>query len=83
MTVVFVVGVALSAICQTVEIWTLSQDHPNRAHLRRNGIVKLIVVGFAVACAITFGGLQGTCKGDRTPNTPSKNCMFNCLNYKT
>ncbi|TIA94969.1 hypothetical protein E3P96_03960 [Wallemia ichthyophaga] len=75
MTVVFVVGIAISAISQTCEVSCLAFDHPDRAHLRRNGIMKLLVVGLAVACAITFGALQGTCSGDiYSPQNPGRNC---------
>lgn len=55
MTLVFIVGVALSAIFQSAEVWSLHKDHPDRASLLRNSIYKLIVVGTAIACAIAFG----------------------------
>lgn len=75
MTVVFVVGIAISAVAQTCEVSCLATDHPDRAHLRRNGILKLIIVGLAVACAITFGGLQGSCQGDIHPaDHPDRDC---------
>ena len=70
MTLVFIVGIALSAIFQAGEIvsqatalprtradpqWSLHKDHPDRKSLLRNSIFKLMVVGLAVACAIAFG----------------------------
>jgi undecaprenyl pyrophosphate phosphatase UppP len=55
LTVVFIVCVALSAIFQTLEIFYLKQDHPDRNHLRRNALIKIIVVGLAVIVAICFG----------------------------
>jgi len=64
MTLVFVVGVALSAIFQSAEIWSLHKDHPDRKSLWRNSIYKLIIVGFAVACAICFGATYAVCGGD-------------------
>ncbi|KAJ9101253.1 hypothetical protein QFC21_003472 [Naganishia friedmannii] len=63
MTVVFIVGVAFSAIFQSGEIWSLHKDHPDRQHLRRNSIYKLIIVTFAVCEAIAFGVLYGICSG--------------------
>ncbi|OCF32767.1 hypothetical protein I317_03728 [Kwoniella heveanensis CBS 569] len=67
MTLVFIVGVALSAIFQSAEIWSLHKDHPDRKSLRRNSILKLIVVGVAVACAICFGATYSVCSGNSTP----------------
>ncbi|GHJ88178.1 hypothetical protein NliqN6_4580 [Naganishia liquefaciens] len=64
MTIVFIVGVALSAIFQSAEIWSLHKDHPDRNHLKRNSIYKLIVVTFAIAEAIAFGILYAICSGD-------------------
>ncbi|KAK1927747.1 Frag1/DRAM/Sfk1 family-domain-containing protein [Papiliotrema laurentii] len=64
MTLVFIVGIALSAIFQAGEIWSLHKDHPDRKSLLRNSIYKLIVVGFAVACAICFGATYAVCGGD-------------------
>ena len=75
MTVVFVVGIAISAVSQTCEVSCLAFDHPDRAHLRRNSVLKLIIVGLAVACAITFGGLQGSCRGDiNSRDHPERPC---------
>lgn len=67
MTLVFVVGVAISAIFQSGEIWSLHKDHPDRKSLLRNSILKLIVVGFAVLTAIAFGITYGLCSGDIDP----------------
>lgn len=63
MTLVFIVGVAISAIFQSAEVWSLHKDHPDRAHLKRNSMLKLVVVGVAVACAIAFGSLYAVCDG--------------------
>jgi hypothetical protein len=74
MTLVFVVGVAISAIFQSAEIvrltretissladkqWSLHKDHPDRKSLLRNSIIKLAVVGVAIVCAIAFGVTYG------------------------
>jgi len=61
MTLVFVVCVAISAIFQTAEVWSLHKDHPDRRSLMRNSILKLIVVTVAIACAIAFGATFGYC----------------------
>ncbi|WWC88108.1 uncharacterized protein L201_003012 [Kwoniella dendrophila CBS 6074] len=67
MTLVFIVGVALSAIFQSAEIWSLHKDHPDRKSLKRNSILKLFVVTVAVACAIAFGATYSVCGGNSTP----------------
>ncbi|WRT65918.1 uncharacterized protein IL334_002869 [Kwoniella shivajii] len=66
MTLVFIVGVALSAIFQSAEIWSLHKDHPDRKSLKRNSILKLIVVFVAIACAVAFGATYGVCGGNST-----------------
>ncbi len=81
-TLIFVVGVAISAIFQTAEIFALKKDHPDRNHLKRNAIAKLIVVFFAIAGAIVFGATyalsNSTSKGcNATPLTPYCNRMTN------
>lgn len=63
MTLVFIVGVAISAIFQSAEVWSLHKDHPDRRHLLRNAVYKLAVVGLAVACAIAFGVTYGISGG--------------------
>lgn len=72
---VFIVCIAISALCQTLEIMWLKQDQYalssslppihhahlvfdrsiDRKHLRRNAIVKWIIVVLAICCAICFG----------------------------
>ncbi|KGB77747.1 hypothetical protein I307_03621 [Cryptococcus deuterogattii 99/473] len=64
MTVVFIVGVAISAIFQSAEIWCLHQEHPDRKSLRRNSVIKLIIVLLAIVLAICFGATYGVCHGD-------------------
>ncbi|KAH8084770.1 Frag1/DRAM/Sfk1 family-domain-containing protein [Filobasidium floriforme] len=64
MTVIFIVGVAISAIFQSAEIFALKKDHPDRQHLRRSAFIKVFVATTAIAAAITFAGLYGACKGD-------------------
>ena len=66
MTVVFVVAVALSAIFQTGEVWSLHKDHPDRKSLLRNSIIKLLIILVAVACAVAFGVCYGLCDGSAT-----------------
>ncbi|KAK4685722.1 hypothetical protein P7C73_g4420, partial [Tremellales sp. Uapishka_1] len=63
MTIVFVVGVAISAIFQSAEVWSLHKDHPDRSHLLRNSKIKLAVVILAVLCAIAFGATYKICGG--------------------
>ncbi|KAE8540143.1 hypothetical protein D1P53_004081 [Cryptococcus gattii VGV] len=52
MTVVFIVG------------WCLHQEHPDRKSLRRNSVIKLIIVLLAIVLAICFGATYGVCHGD-------------------
>ncbi|WVQ85367.1 hypothetical protein IAT38_007532 [Cryptococcus sp. DSM 104549] len=66
MTVVFVVGVAISAIFQSAEVWSLHKDHPDRKSLRRNSILKLTVVVVAIVTAICFGATYAVCRGNST-----------------
>lgn len=54
MTAVFVVCIAVSCACQTAEVMLLERTHVGRKHLRRNAIVKLIIVTVAIAGAIAF-----------------------------
>lgn len=60
-TAIFVVCIAISALLQTVEIWLLKQDHVDRKHLKRNAIIKWIIVGTAIAAAIAFAGTYAAC----------------------
>lgn len=71
-TAIFVVCIAISALCQTLEIHWLRQDHVERNHLRRNMKIKWVIVGLAIALAITFAGTYATCAGapDDQPLTP-------------
>ncbi|GAA5939103.1 Frag1/DRAM/Sfk1 family protein [Sporobolomyces koalae] len=71
-TAIFVVCIAVSALCQTIEIHWLRLDHVERKHLRRNAIIKWIIVGTAIAAAIAFAATYGTCAGapDGVPLTP-------------
>lgn len=65
MTVVFVVGVGLSVLFQTIEIFSLSKHHDNYLwHLKAMAIVKTILLAFAVAVLLTFVGLYATCRGE-------------------
>ncbi|BEI86151.1 hypothetical protein CcaverHIS002_0604380 [Cutaneotrichosporon cavernicola] len=63
MTCIFIFFTALSASCQTGEVWSLYKDHPNRMSLLRSSIFKLIVVLSAVLGAIAFAILYGVCRG--------------------
>ncbi|GAA5876808.1 hypothetical protein JCM3774_003479, partial [Rhodotorula dairenensis] len=73
-TAVFVVCIAISALFQTIEIWFLKQDHVERKHLRRNAIIKWIIVGTAVAAAIAFVGTYATCAGQPDDQPLSSRC---------
>ncbi|EIW72868.1 hypothetical protein TREMEDRAFT_25124 [Tremella mesenterica DSM 1558] len=67
MTLVFIVCIALSAIFQTGEVWSLHKDHPDRKSLLRNSVYKMAVVLLAVVCAIAFGVTYAYCHGKSTP----------------
>eukprot|EP01117_Protostelium_nocturnum_P004899 TRINITY_DN1777_c0_g1_i1.p1 TRINITY_DN1777_c0_g1~~TRINITY_DN1777_c0_g1_i1.p1 ORF type:complete len:273 (+),score=50.69 TRINITY_DN1777_c0_g1_i1:188-1006(+) len=64
LTIVFVLGVAISAIFQFIEIVLLKKDHPLRKHLKRNATIKLVLVLLAILFVIIFAILYGVCRGD-------------------
>jgi len=61
---IFILAVAISCIFQTWEYFALNEDHPDRRHLRRNGLMKLAIVIVAILVAIAFAALYGVCTGD-------------------
>jgi len=63
-TVIFVLFVAFSCIFQTWEFFALQEDHPDRNHLRRNSIIKVIVLTVAICVAVAFAALYGVCHGN-------------------
>ena len=79
-TGVFVVCVAISAVFQTLEILALKKDHPDRSHLLRNAVLKLVIVTLAIAMAITFGCLYAFGKkSDITSQNPAEAAKANRL----
>ncbi|BGP19481.1 hypothetical protein JCM10213_006301 [Rhodosporidiobolus nylandii] len=73
-TAIFVVCIAISAAAQTLELHWLHQDHVDRKHLKRNAIIKWLVVGCAIAAAIAFGCTYGVCAGQDNDAPPSGRC---------
>jgi len=71
---VFIVFTALCALFQLLEVSSLSKDHPDRPHLRRNGWFKVGIVTIAVAIAVAFAGTYGACRGKAPPNTARQQC---------
>ncbi|GAA6030856.1 hypothetical protein JCM8097_008909 [Rhodosporidiobolus ruineniae] len=69
-TAIFVVCIAISAIAQTLELHWLRQDHVDRPHLKRNAIIKWLIVGCAIAGAIAFAATYGVCAGQGNDTTP-------------
>lgn len=67
MACVFICCVALSAILQTGQVWSLHKDHPYRRSLLRNSIWKCFFVVTAVAGAIAFAACYGVCHGNNAP----------------
>lgn len=67
MAAIFIVLTSLSAILQTGQVWSLHKDHPDRKSLLRNSIIKLIILFFGVAGAISFAALYGVCHGSSLP----------------
>lgn len=59
MACVFIVCVAISAILQTGQVWSLHKDHPHRKSLFRNSIWKCLIVSVAIAGAIGFAACYG------------------------
>ncbi|SCV69554.1 BQ2448_2574 [Microbotryum intermedium] len=74
LTLVCVVCIALSAVFQTLEVMRLRSDHSDRNHLRRNAIIKLVIVSVAVAGAIGFGVTYGICSGASNGVAPRTRC---------
>ncbi|WWD04056.1 hypothetical protein V865_002119 [Kwoniella europaea PYCC6329] len=81
-TFLFITGVSFSAIFQTAEVWCLKKEHPDRIHLKRNGIAKLSVVVLPIILACAFGGFYTLCHGNPTSEdgeyTPEQ-----CENYSS
>ncbi|OWZ77709.1 hypothetical protein C365_03463 [Cryptococcus neoformans Bt85] len=65
-TLVFIIGVALSAIFQTLEVWQLNKGHEERKHLKRNTYFKLAIVAGDVILATAFGATYMYCHGKAT-----------------
>jgi len=72
LTIVFVVGVAISAVFQSLQVFCIKKSHPDRAHLKRNTIFKLVIVSVAIVFAIAFGILYAICKGDAGTDDPAR-----------
>ncbi len=71
MTLVFIVFVALSTIFQVLEVFSLAHRHPGRTPiLWAAAVLKTIIVTLAIATAIAFAALYGTCGGD----VPNERC---------
>ncbi|PWN44657.1 hypothetical protein IE81DRAFT_320959 [Ceraceosorus guamensis] len=65
MTVVFVAGVAISVLFQTLQIFSLSKSHDDELwHLRAMAIVKSILLAVALVVLIVFVVTYGICSGD-------------------
>ncbi|WVQ79481.1 hypothetical protein IAT38_001580 [Cryptococcus sp. DSM 104549] len=62
-TLIFIVGVAMSAVFQTLEVWSLGKGHKNRKHLKRNSYPKLACVGGDIILAIGFAVAYLYCGG--------------------
>ncbi|KAI8457692.1 Frag1/DRAM/Sfk1, partial [Phakopsora pachyrhizi] len=65
-TLLFILFVGASSVCQTVEIIFLQKGHPDRPHLKRNALLKALIVVIAIAVAIVFGILYISCRGKAT-----------------
>lgn len=73
LTVIFVICIAISAICQTQEVRFLERNHSDRAHLRRSAIIKLVIVSLAIVGVIIFGVTLGICRS-RAGVAPTAKC---------
>jgi hypothetical protein len=60
--------------------WFLKQDHVERKHLRRNAIIKWIIVGTAIAAAIAFVA-KGTCQLVRPRSSSSIAAYSAAINH--
>ncbi|WWD20033.1 hypothetical protein CI109_104506 [Kwoniella shandongensis] len=66
-TMVFILGTAFSAGFQTLEVWCMKKEHPDRQHLQRNSYLKLACVLADIIIAIAFGALYAYCGGGTGP----------------
>jgi len=73
-TAIFIVAIALSCLFQTWEMFALKEDHPDRAHLRRNAIMKAVIITLAFAGAIAFVGLYASCRNQPNDQPLSASC---------
>lgn len=74
MTVVFLAGVAISVLLQTLQIFSLSKSHDDELyHLRAMAIVKSVILGVALCVLIAFIGLYASCRGDVQDNNSQCN----------
>lgn len=71
MACVFIVCVALSAIFQTGQVWSLHKDHPHRKSLWRNSLWKCLFVTVAVLGAIAFAACYGVVSVCSPSSSPS------------
>lgn len=68
MTLVFIVFVALSVLFQVLQVFSLSQSYRHDERwLRYIAAVKGLILALAIAGAIAFAALYGTCRGDANP----------------
>jgi len=60
-TVIFIVGVAISAVAQAAEIFSLKKALPEVKYLRKSAIWKVTIIILALICVILFAVLSYEC----------------------
>ncbi|KAK9895155.1 hypothetical protein P389DRAFT_190468 [Cystobasidium minutum MCA 4210] len=66
--ITFIVGVGISSLFQSLQIFCLMQDHRHHQHLARNLYTKLFIVIAAIAFAIAFAATYLVCGGKTAGN---------------
>ncbi|KAA1104323.1 hypothetical protein PGT21_019318 [Puccinia graminis f. sp. tritici] len=65
-TFTFMIFIAISSFSQVVEVFFLHKEYPDRAHLKRNAVLKFSIVSTSAALGVVFGSLYMTCGGKPT-----------------
>jgi hypothetical protein len=56
-TFTFMIFIAISSFSQVVEVFFLHKEYPDRAHLKRNAVLKFSIVSTSAALGVVFGTL--------------------------
>ncbi|OAV92042.1 hypothetical protein PTTG_05177 [Puccinia triticina 1-1 BBBD Race 1] len=65
-TFTFMIFIAISSFSQVAEVFFLHKEYPDRAHLKRNALLKFSIVSISAVLGVVFGSLYMTCGGKST-----------------